>query len=128
MWKYVLFVIGLYWCLLGVAMWFAPMLWFEITPGVSATGGYNVHFIRDIALVFLVAGFGTIYSATTPLRHMALVAVAWPSLHALFHIWIWFHRGTPADLTALSNLIGIQLPALLALIAVFRHTKPEEVR
>jgi hypothetical protein len=41
-------------------------------------------------------------------------------LHALFHVWIWVHRGLPADVIALTNLAGIQLPAWGALILAFR--------
>jgi hypothetical protein len=35
----------------------------------------------------------------------------------MFHIWIWVHRGLPVDFVALSNLVGIQFPAFIALWA-----------
>jgi hypothetical protein len=53
-------------------------------------------------------------------RSAALCGAFWLVLHALFHVWIWVHRGLPADVIALTNLAGIQLPAWGALILAFR--------
>ena len=50
----------------------------------------------------------------------AVFGAAWPCFHALFHIWIWLGRGVPFDEIALVNLVGIQLPAWLALMAALQ--------
>ncbi|WP_146344380.1 hypothetical protein [Falsiphaeobacter marinintestinus] len=99
-------------------MWLWPENWYLTVPGVTATGPFNMHFVRDIALIFLVSGSGLIWSALRGPIALGLWAAMWPCLHALFHIWIWAGRGAPFDFVALSNLLGIQLPAWLALISI----------
>ena len=56
MWKYLLFVIGIWHLGTAIYMWFAPQLWYVQTPGVAMMGLFNLHFIRDIALVFALSG------------------------------------------------------------------------
>ena len=44
----------------GVFMLTAPMTWYYLVPGVTDTGFFNQHFIRDIGIIqiFLGAAFG----------------------------------------------------------------------
>ena len=43
----------------GVFMFFAPETWFERGyPGVTDTGPMNIHFIRDIGVVYAIVGSG----------------------------------------------------------------------
>ena len=42
----------------GLAMLFAGLWWYGVVPGVTATGPYNPHFVRDIGAAYLVAGAG----------------------------------------------------------------------
>lgn len=114
----VLYGLSLYFFLSGAYMWAAPMHWYASVPGVPETGGYNSHFIRDVALAFAVSALALATAARLRDPRLAFFGAAWPVLHALFHIWIWvFHRGTATDLVALINLIGIQVPGWAALIA-----------
>jgi len=120
--------LGAYYVGVGVLMWVAPLLWYELTPGVAMMGPYNLHFVRDIALVFLVSGVGLSWGAMQWDRTGCVMGAAWPVLHALFHLWIWGARGAPADVVALINLFGIQLPVWLALLAIKLHFNQEELQ
>jgi len=126
MWRNVLLVIGTHYFVLGVLMWLTPLLWYELTPGVAMMGPYNLHFVRDIALIFLLSGVGLAWGALQRDRTACVMGAAWPALHALFHLWIWGARGAPVDLVAVSNLLGIQLPVWLALVALKLQIKQEK--
>ncbi|SFL69272.1 hypothetical protein [Shimia aestuarii] len=117
----ILYGLGAYFICNGAIMWTAPLPWYNSVPGVAATGGFNAHFIRDVAIAFAVSGAGLVVAARTDNRPLALFAAGFPVLHAAFHLWIWgLHRGAALDLVAFVNLVGIQLPAWLALIAAGR--------
>ena len=94
--------------------------WYNSVPGVSATGPLNRHLAWDVGLVFLTSGLALIWAGLRSDVTAAVLGAAWLVLHALFHLWIWMHRGFPADLMALTNLLGIQLPAALAVVAAHR--------
>lgn len=95
----------------ALIMWFAPEFWYETTPGVSMMGPFNLHFIRDIALIYLLASVAFVCALQKNNQTAAYVGAAWPTMHALFHIQIWMARGFPLDEVAAVNLAGIQLPA-----------------
>ncbi|HEY0437704.1 MAG TPA: hypothetical protein VGC92_13770, partial [Phenylobacterium sp.] len=40
----------------GLAMLFAGLWWYGVVPGVTATGPFNPHFVRDIGAAYLVSG------------------------------------------------------------------------
>lgn len=73
----------------GLFMLASPEGWYFAVPGVTTTGAYNQHFIRDIGIVFLFIGAGFLTGAFRP--HLRLFAWAaptiWLSAHALFHFW-----------------------------------------
>ena len=81
--------------------------------------------MRDIALAFGMSAGALSYGALAHDRTAAICGAAWPALHALFHIWIWFARGLPFDQIALVNLAGIQIPAWLAFTAALSLTRKE---
>ncbi|WP_050931999.1 hypothetical protein [Aestuariivita boseongensis] len=126
--KPILIAVGL--LSLGTAahIWLAPQHWYDTVPGVSMTGPLNLHFARDVGLALLVSGAALIWAALTDDRSAGVIGASWLLLHALFHIWIWVHRGFPADLIALVNLLGIQLPAFLAFAAASGLTSKGETR
>ncbi|NNC38343.1 MAG: hypothetical protein EX271_01365 [Acidimicrobiales bacterium] len=119
MWKSILYVIAFYNFVLALYMWFAPMAWYEATPGVAAMGPFNLHFIRDVALAYLVSALAIIWGLKKWDKTAAVFGALWPCLHALFHIWIWGARGFPFDQVFAVNVFGIQLPAWLAMGAAF---------
>ncbi|MVO15224.1 hypothetical protein [Parasedimentitalea huanghaiensis] len=111
--KWVLSGIGVIYALNALVMWFLPEWWYVTVPGITMMGPFNLHFVRDIGLVYLVSGLGLIYGIRAP--QVAVFGCLWPALHALFHAWIFFQRGMPVDFVAATNLVLIQLPAWLSL-------------
>ncbi|WP_235963027.1 hypothetical protein [Ruegeria haliotis] len=98
-------------------MWTATQHWYHSVPGVAYTGPLNFHFAKDVALAYLSSGAALIWAGIKHDKSAGICGASWLVLHALFHVWIWLHRGTPADLVALTNLIGIQIPAFAGFIS-----------
>ena len=98
-------------------MWTATQHWYLTVPGVEQTGPMNFHFAKDVALAYLTSGVALIWAGVKHDKSVGVCGASWLVLHALFHVWIWLHRGTPMDLVALTNLIGIQAPAFAGLIS-----------
>jgi len=117
MWRTILGMIALYNLGLALYMWFAPMTWYQGTPGVSDMGPFNLHFVRDVALTYLVSALVFAYALRKNDKTAAVFGALWPCLHAVFHLWIWSMRGFPFDQIFAVNAFGIQLPAWLALLA-----------
>lgn len=120
MMKFALYLLGALALLNALIMWFAPMTWYEAVPGVAMMGPFNIHFIRDIALVFAFSGGALAWGAWKGAGLVALCGATWPVLHAIFHIQIWVARGLPFDDVAFVNLAGIQLPAWAGLYFAWR--------
>ena len=73
----------------GVFMLAAPEAWYFAVPGVTTTGPFNQHFIRDIGLIFLFVGAAFLTGAAMPRYRLVLWAAPtlWLWSHALFHFW-----------------------------------------
>jgi hypothetical protein len=73
----------------GLFMLINPLAWYELVPGVTDTGFFNQHFIRDIGMIQLFLGVAFAIGLVVPERRVGLwaAATAWLSAHALFHIW-----------------------------------------
>ena len=73
----------------GVFMLVALADWYVAVPGVTATGPFNQHFLRDIGLIFLLLGGAFVVGAAQPHLRVALWAAPsiWLTGHALFHFW-----------------------------------------
>jgi hypothetical protein len=102
----------------GFFMLIAPMKWYDVAPGVTNTGFYNQHFIRDIGLVQLFVGAALgigLFRANLRLALWA-TAAAWLSSHALFHV-----REVAAGICASSamprDFSAVALPALISIAA-----------
>ncbi len=102
----------------GIFMLVAPLTWYDLVPGVTDTGFYNQHFIRDIGIVQLFLGVAFAIGFVRPERRIGLwaAATAWLIAHALFHFWevavgICAPSAIPRDFPAvtLPALIGIAL-------------------
>lgn len=102
----------------GLFMLVAPQVWYDSVPGVTDTGFFNQHFIRDIGIIQLFIGVAFIVGLLRPERRIGLWAAAtlWLSAHALFHLWevavgICAPSAIPRDFPAvtLPALIGIAL-------------------
>lgn len=73
----------------GVFMLIAPERWYFLVPGVTTTGMYNQHFIRDIGIIqmFLGVAFGLGMFRPAIRTGTWAAATAWLIAHALFHVW-----------------------------------------
>jgi len=118
MWKILLLAIGVINVLSAAFMLVAPDVWYEMTPGVSNTGPNNLHFVRDIGFAYLISGGALIWLFLKSNYTAAVLAASWLGLHALLHVFEWFSRGLPLDFLAALNLLAIQTPAWLSLIAI----------
>jgi hypothetical protein len=109
---------GLFLSANGIFMLVAPLTWYELVPGVTDTGFFNQHFVRDIGIIQLFLGVAFIVGLLRPERRIGLWAAAtlWLIAHALFHLWevavgICAPSVIPRDFPAvtLPALIGIAL-------------------
>ncbi|MCW6530783.1 hypothetical protein NED98_11060 [Sphingomonas sp. MMSM20] len=73
----------------GAFMLISPLSWYFAVPGVTTTGPFNQHFLRDIGLIFLFVGGAFLIGAARPAWRVALWSAAslWLCGHALFHFW-----------------------------------------
>ncbi len=124
--RLVLIVIAISYGLNGLWMLVDPRLWYDTIPGITMLGPYNTHFLRDVGIVYGVCAGGFIWGLRAGASPALIVAAAWPSLHAIYHLQMWMARGFALDLVALVNLMLIQLPAWLGLWAAFRLFKQEK--
>jgi len=104
----------------GVFMLAAPANWYVVVPGVTATGPFNQHFLRDIGLIFLLLGGAFLVGAAQPHLRVALWAAPsiWLTGHALFHLWevavgICSPSVIPRDFPA------VTLPAIIGIALTF---------
>lgn len=111
----ILYFFAAYFLLTGLYIFFAPEMFYRLTPGLSDMGPYNFHFIRDVAFTFLVSGGAIGYGAYRQLQPILICGAAWPFMHALFHAQIWGHRGFPFDTIWLVDTVGVILPGLIIL-------------
>ncbi len=98
----------------------ATQHWYDGVPGVALTGPLNFHFAKDVALAYLASGTTLVWAGLKHDKSAGICGASWLVLHAMLHIWIWVHRGIPLDVIALTNLIGIQVPAFLAFFAAIK--------
>jgi hypothetical protein len=103
----------------GIAMFFAPSVWFfRLVPGVPETGPFNAHLVADSGTFFIAVGVGLLIAGFDPRRHVAVVIVA--AIANLFHsiLHIYSHEAGLLSLEHLGTEVsGIYLPTLL-LIAI----------
>lgn len=73
----------------GLFMLISPANWYIAVPGVTTTGPFNQHFLRDIGLIFLLVGIAMLTGAARPAARVTLwsLAALWLGGHALFHFW-----------------------------------------
>ena len=91
-----------------------PAAWYAAVPGVTHTGPFNAHFVRDIGVAYLTLA-GLLAGAILLLRHASVLVGAvtlYLALHALLHIW-----DVAADRLPLDHLLidapGVFLPPLV---------------
>jgi hypothetical protein len=101
----------------GIYMLVSPADWYFAVPGVTTTGPFNQHFLRDIGLIFLfIAGAFLIGVARSRYR-IALWGAAslWLAGHALFHVWEVL-AGICGPYALARDFPAVTLPALIGLV------------
>ena len=73
----------------GLFMLISPANWYFAVPGVTTTGPFNQHFVRDIGLIFLLVAIAMLAGVAKPAARVSLwsAAALWLTSHALFHFW-----------------------------------------
>jgi hypothetical protein len=64
--RQILFLFGLACALNGTVMMLAPTLWFGAISGVSETGPFNAHFVRDVGAAYVASGVGFLALSSKP--------------------------------------------------------------
>jgi hypothetical protein len=112
----------------GIAMLFAGPAWYGAVPGVTETGPFNPHFVKDIGAAYLVAGGGLLWFGLRPslaARGAALAGMLFLSLHALIHLAEAV--GDPNGAAHLGrDFAGVFLPPLLGMGALWPVTQRKE--
>ena len=84
-------------------------------PGVTSTGPFNQHFLRDIGLIFVFLGGAFLVGAARPQVRILLwgAGAIWLLGHALFHFWeVAVGICSPSDLVR--DFPAVTLPAIIA--------------
>ncbi len=98
----------------GLFMLVSPQNWYFAVPGVTTTGPFNQHFLRDIGLIFLLVAVAMLAGAAQRPARVTLWSAAafWLAGHALFHVWE-VAVGICGSSALLRDFPAVTLPALL---------------
>jgi hypothetical protein len=121
--RMLLLAIAIAWMVAGVAIFVNPTGFHDHIPGLKMMGPYNEHFIRDVGLAFLASGGATAWGAYRGRPGVVIAGLAWPLLHAGFHLQVWAHRGFPLDHIFAFDMSALIVPPGLALLAILRLQK-----
>jgi hypothetical protein len=108
----------------GLFMLKSPANWYFAVPGVTTTGPFNQHFIRDIGFIFLFIGTSFLIGAFRPQFRTVLWAAPalWLSGHALFHFWEVAVGICGASALA-RDFPAVTLPAILGLLITLQSMR-----
>jgi hypothetical protein len=114
----------------GIVMLVWPENWYVAVPGVTSTGPFNQHFLRDIGLILVFMGGAFLVGVVRPHLRILLWAASsiWLLGHALFHFWE-VAVGICAAPDLVRDFPDVTLPALIAtaltLWAIAAQNAPE---
>jgi len=111
----------------GIYMLVAPADWYFAIPGVTTTGPFNQHFIRDIGLIFLFVGTALLCGAAFPRQRLVLWAAPalWLWGHALFHFWE-VAVGICGPSALVRDFPAVTLPAILTTVLTLWALRGDE--
>ena len=103
----------------GVAMLAAGRWWYGVVPGVTSTGAYNPHFVKDIGAAYLVCGGAFAWRALGRAGGWgaSVAAGAFLALHMLVHVADALTMGDAAAIGR--DFVGIYLLAALGVWAAW---------
>lgn len=110
-------ILGIGAALNGLYMLVSPANWYFAVPGVTASGPFNQHFIRDIGLIYLMVGTGFLIGSVRRQYRILLWATAtlWLGGHALFHLWE-VAVGICGPSAIARDFAGVTMPAILGVL------------
>lgn len=105
----------------------APGPWYAAVPGVTHTGPFNQHFVRDIGCAYLVSGGALIWLARDVRAWpAAMLAGLFLGLHAGTHVWDAL-AGREELTQLIVDLPDVFLPPVLVLWLSWRARTPSAV-
>lgn len=105
----------------GAFMLAAPAAWYGAVPGVTETGPFNPHFVRDIGAAYLTCGIALAWFAARPTAWpAAVIAALFLAVHALIHLWDAL-AGRETWRALVVDLPGVFLPPALVAWIVFSN-------
>ncbi len=122
-------VIGLAMAANGIAMLLAGPAWYAAVPGVTETGPFNPHFVKDIGAAYLTAGAALAafaWRGSALARGAAIAGVVFLGLHGLIHL-----AEAVADpdgaMHFARDFAGVLLPPILAVAAIWATSSSKEL-
>lgn len=99
----------------GAAMLVVPQLWYIEVPGVTLTGPYNPHFIRDVGATYIAIAAAFLWTALRPqAAPAAVIGAGWLLAHALIHLHDAAFCGRPPLGELARDFPGVYVPAIVA--------------
>jgi len=100
----------------GLFMLVVPSAWYHFVPGVTHTGPFNQHLIRDIGLIqmFLGAAFGIGMIRPASRLELWAAATSWLIAHAVLHLWE-VAVGICSSSVIARDFPAVTLPALIGI-------------
>ena len=101
---------------LSIHMLYDPEGWYYFVPGVTDTGFFNQHFIRDIGIIqgFIAAAFTIGIFRLERRLELWAAATLWHIAHAAFHLWE-VAVGICSASVLVRDFPAVSLPALFGL-------------
>ncbi|MEI2300868.1 hypothetical protein [Ensifer sp. MJa1] len=99
-------------------MLYDPEGWYYFVPGVTDTGMYNQHFIRDIGIIqgFVAIAFLVGMFKTERRLELWTAATLWLIAHACFHYWEVV-VGICSASVIVRDFPAVSLPAIFGIVA-----------
>lgn len=110
----------------GFVMLFASLWWFGAVPGVTATGPYNPHLVRDVGAAYLAtaAALGLFAARPRQAAPVLIPAALFLTVHSAIHVFDAVCGTRPLADTA-RDFAGVHLPTLITLGLALAAGRPE---
>lgn len=105
----------------GLVMLLAPAQWYPAVPGVTETGPFNIHFVRDIGAAYIASAVGLAWwAARRPGGTAAVIpAAVFLGLHMLVHLFEAVTGHHPGG-DIVRDFVGVYVPALIVIWIAWR--------
>ncbi len=109
----ILWGLVVYYLFTGLYLAIAPYSFYMTAPGVTDTGPYNMHFVRDVGFAFTVSALGLAYGIREQLKPLILFGALWLVVHGVFHLVLFAMHSDHLSPTPLIDVVLVVLPAAL---------------